>query len=420
MSIQEHSQGKSATNSPLGPSWLDKLCPRERIEITHIQGAVAVAEKTGIDKAEKSSTAKSAVSHSLSTEELLRSTLAVLAPGTALRDGLERILRGRTGALIVLGIDDLVESLATGGFTVNVAFSATRLRELAKMDGAIIVDETISRIHQAAVQLVPDPSIATDESGTRHRTAERVAKQTGRPVISVSKSMHIIAVYVNGRRHVLEGTGSLLSRGGQALATLERYKKRLDEVSSTVALLEVEDLVTVREVCTLAQRLEMVRRIATEIEGYLLELGEDGRLLALQLEELMAGVDFDRELITQDYLPLAWERAGAAGDHLQVMAALSSTDLFDLPAIASVLGFPAGEGLDSPVIPRGYRVLARIPRLPRHIADRLIEHFGNVQKLLAATSDDLQTVEGIGESRARTIRDGLTRIADPGYPERYA
>jgi diadenylate cyclase len=167
----------------------------------------------------------------------------------------------------------------------------------------------------------------------------------------------------------------------------------------------------------LAQRLEMVRRIAAEIEGYLLELGEDGRLLALQLEELMAGVDIDRELITQDYLPLAWEDAG---EHLQGMASLSSTDLFDLAAIAAVLGFPATEGLDSPVIPRGYRVLARIPRLPRHIADRLIDHFGNVAKLLAATSDDLQTVEGIGEGRARTIRDGLTRIADPGYPERYA
>lgn len=384
-------------------------------------GGDKVVAKTAGDKAEKTA-AKPPSHHRLTTDELLRSTLAAVAPGTALRDGLERILRGRTGALIVLGYDDQVDALSTGGFTVNVEFSSTRLRELAKMDGAIIVDDSISRIHLAAVQLVPDSSIATDESGTRHRTAERVAKQTGRPVISVSKSMHIIAVYVRGRRHVLEGTGSLLSRGGQALATLERYKKRLDEVSSTVALLEVEDLVTVREVCTLAQRLEMVRRIAAEIDGYLLELGEDGRLLALQLEELIGGVDTDRDLIIQDYLPVVWpsDNQPAAADPLQVMGALSSTDLFDLGAIAAALGFPPDEGLDTPVIPRGYRVLARIPRLPRHIAERLVEHFGNLQKLLAATSDDLQTVEGIGESRARTIRDGLRRIADSSLLERYS
>jgi diadenylate cyclase len=157
-----------------------------------------------------------------STEDLLRSTLAAVAPGTALRDGLERILRGNTGALIVLGHDKSVEALSTGGFTLDVDFSAQRLRELSKMDGAVVVTSDLTKIVRASVQLVPDPNISTEETGTRHRTAERVAKQTGFPVVSVSQSMRIIALYVDGRRYVLDDAAAILSRAHQALATLER------------------------------------------------------------------------------------------------------------------------------------------------------------------------------------------------------
>ncbi|MCW2584805.1 MAG: integrity scanning protein disA, partial [Frankiales bacterium] len=217
------------------------------------------------------------------TDDLLRSTLAQVAPGTALRDGLERILRGNTGALIVLGNDKLVDSICTGGFDLDVDFSATRLRELSKMDGAVVITGDLSKIIKASVQLVPDPSIETQETGTRHRTAERVAKQTGNPVISVSQSMKIIALYVDGRRYVLDDSAAILSRANQALATLERYKMRLDEVAGTLSALEIEDLVTVRDAMAVSQRLEMVRRIAAEIEGFVVELGTDGRLLILQL-----------------------------------------------------------------------------------------------------------------------------------------
>src|SRR5690606_9793983 len=198
---------------------------------------------------------------SLSTPTL-REILGWVAPGTELRDGLERILRGRTGALIVLGYDDVVESICTGGFELDVEFSSTRLRELAKMDGAIVMDREGRRILRAATQLVPDPSIETRESGTRHRTAERVAKQTGHPVVSVSQSMSIVALYVGEVRHVLEASSEILSRANQALQTLERYKARLDEVSANLSALEIEDLVTVRDLSAVLQRLEMVRRIS--------------------------------------------------------------------------------------------------------------------------------------------------------------
>jgi diadenylate cyclase len=352
-------------------------------------------------------------------EETLRATLNAVAPGTELRDGLERILRGRTGALIVLGHDRVVDSMCSGGFILDVGFSATRLRELCKMDGAVIVDRDASHILRAAVQLLPDPTIETTESGTRHRTAERVAKQSGFPVISVSQSMRIVALYVGGLRYVLEESDVILSRANQALATLERYKARLDEVSGTLSALEIEDLVTVRDVAAVVQRLEMVRRISEEIEGYVVELGTDGRLMSLQLDELVGGIGSDRQLVIRDYVD-----PGKGGKHhSEVQAALSaldSTELLDHAHIARIIGLAGpDDSLDGAVAPRGYRLLSRVPRLPGAIVDRLVGHFGGLQKLLAAGIDELMAVDGVGEQRARAVREGLSRLAESSILERY-
>lgn len=352
-------------------------------------------------------------------EDLLRATLAAVAPGTALRDGLERILRGRTGALIVLGHDNAVEEICTGGFVLDVEFSATRLRELAKMDGAIVTDGEITKILRAAVQLVPDSAIETTESGTRHRTAERVAKQVGFPVISVSASMRIVALYVGGERYVLEGSDAILAKANQALATLERYKARLDEVTSTLSALEIEDLVTVRDVSIVVQRLEMVRRISDEIAHYVIELGTDGRLLSLQLDELIGGVSPDRDLVVRDYLD-STRRDRPMSEVIDALAEIPSSELVDLSLVARVLGFStAGDALDAAVSPKGYRLLSKIPRLPATIVERLVYHFGDLQKLLAANLDDLMLVEGVGEQRARAVREGLSRLAESSILERY-
>jgi diadenylate cyclase len=354
------------------------------------------------------------------TDEVLRlrATLASIAPGTPLRDGLERILRGRTGALLVLGSDKTVDSISTGGFFLDIPFTSTGLRELAKMDGALVLDRDAQRILHAAVHLMPDPSIYSEETGTRHRTADRVARQTGFPVISVSQSMQIIAVYVGETRYVLEDSGQILSRANQALATLERYKLRLDEVSSTLSALEIEDLVTTRDVAVVAQRLEMVTRIAREIEDYVLELGSDGRLLSLQLDELVTGVDLERELVIRDYLP-GTRRRRTSQDVLGALEGLDPTELVDVAAVARSLGLGASEHLDAAVTPRGYRLLAKVPRLPGAVVDRLVDHFGSLQKLLSASIDDLQAVDGVGELRARSVREGLSRLAESSILERY-
>ncbi|WP_347352745.1 DNA integrity scanning diadenylate cyclase DisA [Intrasporangium sp.] len=352
-------------------------------------------------------------------DELLRAALAAVAPGTELRDSLERILRGRTGALIVLGLDKVVESICTGGFVLDVEFSATRLRELCKMDGAVVLNRDGTRIVRAATQLVPDSRIETSESGTRHRTAERVAKQTGFPVISVSQSMGVVALYVGGRRHVVEGSPTTLSRADQALQTLERYKSRLDEVTGTLSALEIEDLVTVRDVTAVLQRLEMVRRISAEIQDYVVELGTDGRLLSLQLEELVGGLGNDRELVIRDYLP-ATKADLTDAQALANLEALNSVELLDLAAGARAVGFQVvGDSLDAPVSPQGYRLLTKVPRLPQAIIERLVDHFESLQRLLAAGIDELMLVEGVGDGRAKAVREGLSRLAESSILERY-
>ena len=347
----------------------------------------------------------------------MREVLAMVAPGTPLRDGLERILRGRTGALVVLGLDRAVESVTRGGFALEVDFTSTRLRELAKMDGAIVLDNNASRILRAAVHLHPDPALPTDETGTRHSAADRVARQTHHPVICVSKSMSTVTIYLDGRRHVLEDSSAILARANQAIATLERYRIRLDEVSANLSALEIDDLVTVRDVAVVDQRGEMVLRIELEIEGYVVELGTDGRLLSLQLAELLAGVGEERALLLRDYATgrgRRVERAAAALD------ALDGEGLLDLTAVSRALGFDGGEeGLDVQVSPRGYRQLSRIPRLPEAIIERIVAKFGSLPRILAASIEGLQAVEGVGEQRARSVRRGLSRLSE-GFPlERY-
>ncbi len=175
---------------------------------------------------------------------------------------------------------------------------------------------------------------------------------------------------------------------------LERYKARLDAVSGSLSALEVEDLVTVRDVATVLQRAEMVRRISEEIEGYIIELGTDGRLVLLQLEELMGGVGDDRRLVAKDYFHERgdWELQ----DVMEKLAALDTEQLVDLREVAAVLNLNADSDLDTPLQPRGFRLLHKVPRLPEIVADHVVERFSNLQKIMRAGVADLVEVEGVG------------------------
>src|SRR3954465_11537269 len=268
----------------------------------------------------------------------LLDALAAVSPGRPLREGLDRILQANMGALIVVGDGPEVLEICSGGFLLDAEFTPQRLSELAKMDGAIILATDASRIARANVHLVPNPKLPTSETGTRHRTAERVARSVDVPVISVSEDMAVIAVYRNGEKKPLEPIPALLNRANQALQTLERYKNRLDTVSASLSALEVEDLVTLRDVVTVLQRGERGRGIPGEIDGYIVELGVDGRLVLLQLEELMGGVDDDRRLVMKDYF--RDEKAGELDVAMEALSELTTDDMLDLKNVAAVLNLP--------------------------------------------------------------------------------
>jgi diadenylate cyclase len=344
--------------------------------------------------------------------------LAAVAPGTPLREGLDRVLQANMGALIVVGDGPEVLAICSGGFLLDAEFSPQRLSELAKMDGAIILAADASRIARANVHLVPNPNVPTSETGTRHRTAERVARSVDVPMISVSEDLSIIAVYRNEMKHPVETVPRLINRANQALQTLERYKNRLDTVTSALSALEVEDLVTVRDVVTVLQRAEMVRRIAEEIEGYIVELGVDGRLVRLQLEELMGGVEDDRRLVIKDYFQD--EPSWRLDQAMEALSSLSTETLLDLKEVVGVLHLSTeSDDLEASVQPRGYRLLGRIPRLPEPVIEKIVARYSTLQKILRAGAEELEDIEGVGRARARAIKEGLSRLAETSILERY-
>ncbi|WP_336249386.1 DNA integrity scanning diadenylate cyclase DisA [Stomatohabitans albus] len=341
-------------------------------------------------------------------EFLNPSLLSLLAPGQVLREGIERIIKAGKGALIVVGNDEEVDDIRSGGFRLRTKLTAQNLSEVAKMDGAIIISDNAEQIIWANVHLVPNASLETPETGTRHRTADRVAQQTGRVVITVSESMQIVSVFQAGEKYVLESVSQVLFRGNQAISALDRYRSRLDEVSTILNLLELDTVATLFNVTNVMRRAEWVNRLSLQIEDAILLLGDQGNLLRIQLDELLHGVDTLLDDIIRDYAACDSACATARDE----LASLSDNELLDDVAIAGILGIAAKEANeDRHVTPRGYRLVHQIQRLPNEIGDKAVEAFQDLDRLREATAEELHQVEGISMSRARLIRDGLERVA---------
>jgi diadenylate cyclase len=348
----------------------------------------------------------------------------MVAPGRPLRDGLDRILRAKRGALVVIGDGPGVLSICSGGFLLDAEFSPQRLSELAKMDGAIIVAADASRIARANVHLMPNAAIPTTETGTRHRTAERVARSIDVPVLSVSAAMSVIAVYRNDLKHTVQPTGWLHDRTDQALATMQRFRSRFDVAVSGLSILEVEDTVSVGDVVGVVQAAEMVLRIAEEVDGYLVELGDDGRLVGLQSAELVDGVAPALHLVVRDYYghepDREADRVVRVDQVVHQLSDLTSEELQDARRVAEVLGLPASfSDTESGIEPRGYRLLSRLPRFSDAIIERIVGRFVNLQQIMRASLVDLEQVEGVGQARAHSVKDGLARLAEASIFERY-
>ena len=348
---------------------------------------------------------------------LLRA-LDMVAPGSALREGIDNIVHSRTGGLIVIGDPDEVSFLFSGGINLDIDYTPALLYQMAKMDGAIALNGPATRIVCANVQLMPDPTILSQETGTRHRTAERVSKQTNALVVAISSRRDVVSLYLGGMKYILQDIPAVLAKANQGLATLDKYRARLDAVSSRLTRLEFEGSCVLYDVLSVLQRSELVTRMGVEVERYIVELGTEGRLIEMQLEETMVGVAADKSALIRDYSVDDTEENLATT--LSVIARLPHQELLDFGRLAELLGYDRKMNtLDFPVSPRGYRVLGRIPRLPMLVVQRIIHEFGGLEEILAASDDALESVEGVGETRAKDIREGMRRLLEVGLVDRY-
>src|SRR6476620_11198646 len=344
--------------------------------------------------------------------------LEMIAPGTALREGIESILHARTGGLIVIGEPEDLSFLNSGGIKLDIDYTPAFLYQIAKMDGAIILTANATKITMANVQLMPDQTILSLETGTRHRTAERVSKQTEALVICISQRREVVSLYIDGSKYILEEIPVVLAKANQALATLDKYRTRLDQVSTRLTALEFEGGVTLHDVLTVLQRAELVTRMAVEIERYIVELGTEGRLIEMQLEETMVGVAADKSALIRDYSVEDTEENLAPP--LEQIGRLPHQDLLDFGRLAELLGYDRKVNtLDFPVAPRGYRILGRIPRIPKLVVQNIVREFRGLDEILAATDPELESVEGVGEIRAKDIREGLRRLQEINLVDRY-
>jgi diadenylate cyclase len=341
-----------------------------------------------------------------------------MAPGTELRQAVDDVIRSHEGALIVVGDPQDLAFLYSGGIRLDAPFRPQLLYELAKMDGAIIVDPAVKRLAWANVQLMPDPTIPSDETGTRHRTAERVAKQTGALVVSVSQQRETVTVFMGPARYQLDPVADVLAKTNQALGTLDTYRQRLEQVLLRLTALEFQNAVTLDDVLVVLQRAAMTSRMAERIERDCVELGSEGRLIRMQLEELVGNVPSDLDAIVRDY-----HAAGADAEAtlaLEGLKAMRYRDLRDFERLGELLGYDRGVNpLDRSVSPRGFRVLSHIPRLPEAVIRRVIGDLGNLDAVVRASQRDLEAVEGVGTVRAREIREGLRRLQEHNLVDRY-
>ena len=338
----------------------------------------------------------------------LMNMLKLMAPGTSLREGLENILRAKTGGLIVLGDGKEILDIVDGGFGINAEYSPAYIYELAKMDGAIVISSDLKKILYANTQLMPSPTIPTFETGTRHRTAQRIAKQTGSVVVAISQRRNIITVYKEDIKYVLRDSSVILAKASQAIQTLEKYVSVLDRVVSNLNLLEFQDLATLFDVISSIQRTEMVMRIVGEIERYICELGNEGRLISMQLNELIRSVEEDGILLIRDYCQ-------SGMDYMKMyrqIENMSPEELLDLDFISKIIGYIGVPLVDTLISPRGYRMLNKIPRIPANVIDNLVKHFRELKATMEASYEQLDSVEGIGEARAKAIKNGLRRLKE--------
>jgi len=324
-----------------------------------------------------------------------------LLPGEPLRLGVDLIANKNAGALIVIGTSSKLDKISSGGITLNnCSYSPEMLSELAKMDGAIIVSEDVGKILKANVHLNPDDKIQTSETGTRHRTAQRTSSSINLPVVAVSEESSTIKVFDNSEVVELEESSAILGRVNESLQSIDRMRRRFDEAVTNLGELELENSLTNQEVLQVIQRGELLTRLASQVRLEAEKLGTEAGLITIQIDSLESGVTSTLNLVLKDHLP--GRKFRVTSKVLDEISELSYQELNTIDYLGSIL---AKLPLDDISVPRGYRVLARLPDLPDNLHDSIVQKYKSLPKLLSAPTEKLYEIEGIGRNRAQQLRD---------------
>ena len=318
---------------------------------------------------------------SVEEEKDFLDVLKIFSPGTALRTALDDILRARMGALIVVDKEGL-SGIVEGGFRVNCRFSAQKLVELAKMDGAIVLSNDLKKILYANTLLTPSAKLSTRETGTRHKAAERAAKQFGTIVIAVSERKNKITIYFKDEGYFLERTSELLRRAAETLQILEKQKEIFNDLISHLNVLEMTNLTTTIDVCNVLQTMENVRRISENVKRYLIELGKEGTIVSMRLKELTKNLGREREFLLKDYFGPKHSKAD------ELLKNINFDFLLETSNIARIL---FGETHDKPISPRGLRILSKTSLLEKDIK-MMLDTFGSLDKMF---DTDRETLSGM-------------------------
>jgi diadenylate cyclase len=343
-------------------------------------------------------------------EDLLE-VLRELAPGTSLREALDAIIELGRGGLIMIAGQDQADEVVQSGFELNTEFTPQRLTELSKMDRAVVLGPNLKKIIYANAYLIPDPTIPSEETGTRHLTAERVAKQLGVPVIAISSALNRITIYYGQCKYVLHDIPTVISRVNQALRILEQYRSTFDDLLGELTLLEFEGRVFPSHIANVIQLIVQMLEVEDEIRPWFVELGTERELMELLLEWMMLGVDETFELLVRDFQ--VDERPSE--EIITTTRALPTEELLSVERIMEILGYELGADrdlplLDTPISSRGFRVLSEVPRLPLSVIEELVKEFGTVGKLLGAPEEELMRIKGVAKVRARAIKSRLERL----------
>ncbi len=343
-----------------------------------------------------------------STEERMKEAVRLTAPGQPLRTALDMIIAGRIGALICVGDTDAVLAAGNDGFPLSISFTSNRLFELSKMDGAIVVDGGLNQILRANFHLNPDPSLATSETGMRHRTAARMSVLTNATVISVSERRGVVNVYVDGKSYQIQPVTEIMSSVNQLVSTLQTTRTTLDRSLLRLTALELDDYVTLADITDIFSSFEIMEQAKVELRSSIIKLGTQGKIVQMQLEQLAgASMETEYNLMIRDYAAVATEENAARIRN--EFAAMSAQDLTNPSKVAAVLGY---EDLDedSVMSPLGLRTLSRVSVVRDGVAERIVDEYGSLQDLMDDMKKNPDRLGNFGVNNPAILADSLARM----------